>query len=422
MRFPLARRRSRRRRARRDRTPRRGRSLQETRGSSVARVGGTHRAAVGRSKRPSGAHVVGARGEMPGRDASRGERVRETREERDGASVRGGSVRAARRAHGTSRAVECGKRAVMGSFKRDFLVSRAVAARCSRSKFSTATFGLLCAFREACSRRPERSVRVARGSVARALRRRLHAHTRRCPRRRRRSTRAHSDALPHSASAPARSRRSSPERSLRHDLHGRRGSRRGGGRRARPRGREIRRRGRRLRQGQGQQGRGRAHQGGPEAGSAAAPQARPPRPRQGGGGAARRVRREAGAHRGTEARHRDAPGRAQDRRRGIREHEDQDPGAQPAVSGAHGTWFAHPDRGRVRRSRRHFTKRHPAASAARDRDLVFPTFPTATAKTSACRKEKHKKTESRVLFSSLASDSSDSSDRVYPKHLFITPV
>ena len=123
MRFPLARRRSRRRRARRDRTPRRGRSLQGTRGSSVARVERTHRAAVGRSKRPSGAHVVGARGEMPGRDASRGERVRETREERDGASVRGGSVRAARRAHGTSRAVECGKRAVMGSFKRDFLVS-----------------------------------------------------------------------------------------------------------------------------------------------------------------------------------------------------------------------------------------------------------------------------------------------------------
>ena len=151
MRFPLARRRSRRRRARCDRTPRRGRSLQETRGSSVARVGGTHRAAVGRSKRPSGAHVVGARGEMPGRDASRGERVRETREERDGASVRGSSVRAARRAHGTSRAVECGKRAVMGSFKRDFLVSRAVAARC------TAAVG------RSSRRRRSSFVRVSRG-------------------------------------------------------------------------------------------------------------------------------------------------------------------------------------------------------------------------------------------------------------------
>ena len=42
--------------------------------------------------------------------------------------------------------MECGKRAVMGSFKRDFLVSRAVAARCSRSKFSTATFELCARF------------------------------------------------------------------------------------------------------------------------------------------------------------------------------------------------------------------------------------------------------------------------------------
>ena len=99
---PLARCRSRRRRTRRNRNPRHARPLEGRRGSSVARVGGTHRAAVGRSKRPSGAHVVGARGEMPGRDASSGERVRETREERDAVSVRGGSVRAARRAHGTS--------------------------------------------------------------------------------------------------------------------------------------------------------------------------------------------------------------------------------------------------------------------------------------------------------------------------------
>ena len=128
MRFPLTRRRSRRRRARRDGTPRRGRSLQGPRGSSVARVGGTHRAAVGRSKRPSGAHVVGARGEMPGRDASRGERVRETREERDGASVRGGSVRAARRAHGTSPRGGVWEARSDGLFKLDFLVSVLIAA------------------------------------------------------------------------------------------------------------------------------------------------------------------------------------------------------------------------------------------------------------------------------------------------------
>ena len=207
---------------------------------------------------------------------------------------------------------------------------------------------------------------VARGSVARALHRRLHAHTRRSPSRRRRSARALSDASPHSASAPARSRGSSPERFHLHDLHGRRGSRRGGGRRARPRGRESRRGGRRVRQGQDQRGRGRAHQGGPEARSAAAAQARPPRPGQGGGGAAGDVRREAGSHRGAEARHRDPPGRTQDRRRGIHEHQDQDPGAQPAVSGAHGTWFAHPDR--VRRSpiaTTVSTRTHPAASAAR---------------------------------------------------------
>jgi hypothetical protein len=78
------------------------------------------------------------------------------------------------------------------------------------------------------------------------------------------------------------------------------------------------------------------------------------------------VRREAGSHRGAEARHRDPPGRTQDRRRGIHEHQDQDPGAQPAVSGAHGTWFAHPDR--VRRSpiaTTVSTRTHPAASAAR---------------------------------------------------------
>ena len=245
---------------------------------------------------------------------------------------------------------------------------------------------------------------AGRGSVARALHRRLHAHTRRSPSRRRRSARALSDASPHSASAPARSRGSSPERFHRHDLHGRRGSRRGGGRRARPRGRESRRGGRRVRQGQDQRGCGRAHQGGPEARSAAAAQARPPRPGQGGGGAAGDVRREAGSHRGAEARHRDPPGRTQDRRRGIHEHEDQDPGAQPAVSGAHGTWFAHPDR--VRRSpiaTTVSTRTHPAASAARrSRRTLFVRRERAFSRRRKNEKTKKRKSENASALVSVS--------------------
>ena len=59
---------------------------------------------MGRSKRSTrNARVDFVRVQQtPGRHASLGERVRETREERDGTSVRDGSVRAARRAHGTT--------------------------------------------------------------------------------------------------------------------------------------------------------------------------------------------------------------------------------------------------------------------------------------------------------------------------------
>ena len=207
--------------ARRNRAPRRE-ALEGRRSSSVARVGGTHRAAVGRSKRPSGAHVVGARGEMPGRDASSGERVRETREDRDAMSVRGGSVRAARRAHGTSPrcggvSSDEGERLFFNEENvRDVIVDGNESARFERVVVQSDR------------------VRRSRLSCARAPSPPPRSHTT-PPSRRRRST---STRTLHSQRLRSRAISRIVTERLSHD-HGRRGSRRGGGRRARPRGREA---------------------------------------------------------------------------------------------------------------------------------------------------------------------------------------